>query len=329
MDLTEFRAYLERSEPMFLAWGSFVAQEISAVIKSLAESNSAFYVRIPVEPRVKDIESALHKVGRKGYTDPVVQMTDLVGARFVLLLSDHVEELSKLVLEHPKWRAQISKDIADERLKNPKIFDYQSQHFEVRPLEDLEINGVAISAAICCEVQIRTLLQHAYAELVHDSIYKPTGPVNPMAERQVAKSMALMETTDELFCKTMALLSAAARPRDEIYEDLRQLYRSLIGAEYMRPDLRSNLSLLEEYQEFFSEDLVAKTKEFVQSKPYLVPKIQARSKSTGLFSQPTVLFVYWLVMQRDVDNIIQTWPLPGFSKDLNLILSDLDRSPSY
>ena len=329
MDLTEFRAYLEQNQPMFLAWGDFVAQEISIVIKSLEVSNSAFYVRIPVQPRVKEIESALHKIGRKGYTDPVVQMTDLVGVRFVLLLSDHVQELSKLILEHPKWRAQISKDITDERLKNPKIFDYQSQHFEVRPLEDFDNNGVAISANICCEVQIRTLLQHAYAELVHDSIYKPTGPVNPMAERQVAKSMALMETTDDLFCQTMGLLSAAARPRDEIYEDLRQLYRSLIGAEYMRPDLRSNLSLLEEYQDMFAEDLVARIKEFVQTKTYLVPKIRARSKLTGLFSQPTVLFVYWLVTQRDVDNIVQTWPLPGFSKDLNMILSDLDRSPSY
>lgn len=329
MNLVEFRTYLEENQAVFTAWGEFVAQEISCAIKTIAESNSAFYVRIPVVPRVKEIESALHKVGRKGYSDPVVQMTDLVGVRFVFLLADHVHEVSNVVLGNSGWKAQVSKDIADEIRKNPKTFDYQSQHFEVRPLKDVEIDGVVIPATVCCEVQVRTLLQHAYAELVHDSIYKPNGLVPPMAERQVAKSMALMETTDELFCKTMALLAEASRPRDEIYEDLRQLFRSLIGVEYMRPDLRSNLCVLEEYREMLTQGVVADIKEFIQSKSYLVPKIQSRSASVGLFSQPIVLFIYWLVAKHDVDQVLQTWPLPGFLRDLNMVLSDLDRSPSY
>lgn len=329
MNLVELRTYLEKNQDVFTAWGNFVAQELGDAIKSRAKTTPAFYVRIPVAPRVKDIQSALHKVGRKGYADPVVQITDLVGVRFVFLLSDHVQELSDIILGHSGWRAQVSKDIADEIRKNPKIFDYQSQHFEVRPLQDFEMNRVMIPASVCCEVQIRTLLQHAYAELVHDSIYKPNGAVPPMAERQVAKSMALMETTDELFCKTMTLLAEAGKPRDEAYEDLRQLFRSLVGAEHMRPDLRSNLSVLEEYSELLSSDLIVSVKEFIQSKSYLVPKIQARSGSVGLFSQPVVLFVYWLAMKQDVDQILQTWPLPGFLRDLKMVLSDLDLSPSY
>jgi putative GTP pyrophosphokinase len=329
MNLVEFRSYLERNQAVFNAWGNFIARELGVAIKSLSESNSALYVRIPVVPRVKGIESALHKVGRKGYADPVAQMTDLVGARFVFLLSDHVQELSSIVLAHSGWKAQVSKDIADEIRRNPKLFDYQSQHFEVRPLQEFEFEGVKISVDVCCEVQVRTLLQHAYAELVHDSIYKPSGAVPPMAERQVAKSMALMETTDELFCKTMALLAEAGKPRDEAFEDLRQLFRSLVGAEFLRADLRSNLTVLEEFPELLCSDLVANVKEFIQSKSYLVPKIQARSASVGLFSQPVVLFVYWLVTQRDVDQVLQAWPLPGFLRDLNMVLSDLDLSPSY
>lgn len=329
MNLVEFRTYLDDNQAVFSAWGNYVVKEINNAIKARAKTNPAFYVRIPVSPRVKEIESALHKVGRKGYSDPVVQMTDLVGARFVFLLSDHVDELSRIVLEHSAWNAQVSKDVADEIRKNPKIFDYQSQHFEVRPLREFQIDGVVVPANLCCEVQIRTLLQHAYAELVHDSIYKPSGAVSPLAERQVAKSMALMETTDELFCKTMVLLAEAGRPRDEAYEDIRQLYRSLVGAEYMRPDSRTNLCVLEQYQEMLTGDLIARIKEFILSKAYLVQKIQARSAAVGLFSQPIVLFVYWLVTQRDVDQILQTWPLPGFLRDLSMVLSDLDLSPSY
>ncbi|MCC2018497.1 hypothetical protein QM121_09360 [Enterobacter hormaechei] len=90
---------------------------------------------------------------------------------------------------------------------------------------------------ICCEVQVRTLLQHAYAELVHDSVYKPVGIVPKSAERHIARSMALMETTDDLFCSTMKLLYETNVERNKFNNSLSELYREFVGTGYMHYDV--------------------------------------------------------------------------------------------
>lgn len=51
------------------------------------------------------------------------------------------------------------------RLKHPEVFSYQSDHFILMPCEGYDspkdIN------VLTCEVQVRTLLQHAYSEVSH------------------------------------------------------------------------------------------------------------------------------------------------------------------
>ena len=170
--------------------------------------------------------SALGKVSRKGYDNPIVQMTDLIGVRFVVLLSVEIRTISDIIENCDKWHATVSKDYLSEIDVNPKIFDYQSRHYEVRPITQFDYRGESITPEMCCEVQVRTLLQHAYAELVHDSIYKPSGDVPKSAERQIARSMALMETTDDLFCKTMEILADNSKERNKLLEFLSEIGRA-------------------------------------------------------------------------------------------------------
>lgn len=61
------------------------------------------------------------------------------------------------------------------------------------------------------------------------TIYKPDGNVPKQAEREVAKSMALMETTDDLFSRTLAILKEANQPQEELLPQLSQLYQKEIG----------------------------------------------------------------------------------------------------
>ncbi|TOO37902.1 (p)ppGpp synthetase, partial [Vibrio parahaemolyticus] len=72
-------------------------------------------------------------------------------------------------------------------------------HYVVRARVDLQVKGLMIKAGTPCEIQVRTLLQHAYAELTHDAVYKAKTVVEPEVHRTVAKSMALIETTDDFF----------------------------------------------------------------------------------------------------------------------------------
>ena len=63
----------------------------------------------------------------------------------------------------------------------------------------MKLEGVTIPKGLTCEVQVRTLLQHAYSELSHSRIYKPSFDPDAKVKRVIAKSMALLETTDDFF----------------------------------------------------------------------------------------------------------------------------------
>jgi len=325
MNTEDFQNYLETNGESFRKWGDFVSCKIKqALVAEIGADDAKIFIKLPVTPRIKQINSALGKIARKGYNDPVNQITDFVGVRFVVLLSDHIAALCKIIESEPCWTGVVSKDYQDEIKKNPKFFDYQSQHYEVRPKKDIEVEGCLITTDICCEVQIRTLLQHAYAELVHDSIYKPAGPIPSKAERQVARSMALMETTDELFCNTMKLLTDANKPRNDLLDDLTSLYRDKIADHLLRTDLKTNYAVLDEFREAIRDGLANEIAEFLDSKKYISIKTKSRAPSNVFFAQPVLLFVYWLAAHIDIKDLHKRWPLPGYNKELNTILSDID-----
>src|SRR3546814_10997244 len=63
-----------------------------------------------------------------------------------------------------------------------------------------------------CEVQLRTLLQHAHSQLTHDTIYKPKTIASSHTKRFVARSMALIETVDDFFVQVMIEIEKAGEP---------------------------------------------------------------------------------------------------------------------
>jgi len=329
MNINEFRDFLQTHQDAYAAWGRFVSGEINDALRNvLGDDKARLLLKIHSEPRLKTIASALGKVSRKGYDNPVVQMTDLIGVRFVVLLSVEIKTISDIIESCDKWNATVSKDYLTEIDVNPKIFDYQSRHYEVRPKSSFLYCGESITPEMCCEVQVRTLLQHAYAELVHDSIYKPTGDVPKTAERQIARSMALMETTDDLFCKTMEILADNSKDRNELYGFLSEYYSQEIGKQYISEDINVNFSVIDTFKDHIDSNLPKKIHTFLGEKKYIPKRIISRAEYNPLFSQPCILFVYWLASQLDSKEMLSKWPLPGNINGLELVLSDLGKSIS-
>ncbi|MEI6746649.1 MAG: RelA/SpoT domain-containing protein [Methylococcaceae bacterium] len=325
MNANDLQDYLEKNRNIFLSWGNFVSSKIQSELKEkIGIDEVKNFVKLPIKPRVKDVNSAVGKVARKGYTNPISQMTDFVGVRFVVLLSDDITKLCNIIESQEYWNAVLSKDYQDEIEKRPKTFDYQSQHYEVRPKSDFEFEGHTITTEMCCEIQIRTLLQHAYAELVHDSIYKPVGTVPHKAERQVARSMALMETTDELFCSTMKLLTDTNKPRNDFLNSLTSIYKNKISADLLKTDLKTNYALLDEFREFIKDNVLLEIAELVDEKKYILIKTKSRAVESSFFAQPVVLFVYWLAANIDKKELQRKWSLPGYYGELETVLSDMD-----
>ena len=330
-DIDDFKSYLESHQAAFAAWGKFVAEEIqnqlSEVISPVPVAN---FLKIEAKPRIKEISSALAKIGRKNYTSPQTQMTDLVGVRFVVLLAEHIQTVCEIIESSSHWNAKVSKDFADEIQQNPKAFDYQSQHYEIRPKQAfITSENVSVPADLCCEVQVRSLLQHAYAELVHDNIYKPDGNVPKQAEREVAKSMALMETTDDLFSRTLAILKEANQPQEELLPQLSQLYQEEIGL-VPEVDKKTNMIFLETFQSSISQSsILSDIRSLLNEKKYIAKRIKENAEEMYFFSQPAALLVYWLIEKVGADEVWKKWPLPAYNKNLKFICTDLDKQPSH
>jgi putative GTP pyrophosphokinase len=318
--IDKFKAFFKDNEPVLECWGNEVIDQIRKALSS-KNINADVFLKISGK-RVKEEHSALSKIVRKNYTDPLTQMTDLVGARFVVLLTDDLNTLQEIIENSEIWDASKDKDYLDAIENNPELFDYQSIHYVVRSKKVNYTDALGIPEGLPCEIQIRTLLQHAYAELTHDNVYKPSIPNVPyQARRLIARSMALMESTDELFCKTIVELDKSVAVRNELYEKLLKLYNATIspceGVDYL-----FNVELLDCYQDKFNNDSFELIETLVAEKTYLPARIQDRRKGGYLNQQPVILFVYWLVSNNPRE-IQKSWPYNSLDRELSSIYSDL------
>lgn len=330
MKKEDFSDYFKKNNRAFEVWGKFIIDKIKEKLEiQLQESDTNINEIIKISPslRVKDITSALDKIDRKSYNDPINQMTDIVGVRFVVLLTEQIEIISNIIEAEVLWHAKISKDYTAEIDENPSVFDYQSKHYEIRPTNHIHYDDLTINSTICCEVQIRTLLQHAYAEIVHDNIYKPKSDVSNKAKRKVAKGMALMETTDDLFCEMQKLIAEETKERDKFLNALKQLYIKEFGhlLKFFLP--KTNLLLIDIFEKNINSNTLLEIEALLKLKPFIKKQIQRRATSNIFFSQPLCLFTYWLVEHLGASTVRDKWPLDNYLHQLDIVFSDLGVNP--
>ncbi len=323
MSFESFQTYLEDIQPALKAWGERIVTEVkSALERELGEKRFSSFLKIESTPRAKTIESAIGKLARKRYADPAQEMTDLVGARFVVLIRDDLELVSRVILNSTLWSASLDKDFYEEIENAPTLFDYQSIHYVLRANGDINCGEVVVPDKTACEIQIRTLLQHAYAEIVHDNIYKPSGVVPKKSERLVARSMALMETTDDLFCQTIEELKKANQLRNSWSDYLTGLYSITFADVATEPDIDLNYSILDAYRSLYQELDQQDLNSFISSRAFITTRIRERRGTLFLFRQPTVLILYYLVANA-AHEVDRNWPFESLREELNFIFSDL------
>lgn len=180
-----------------------------------------------IQVRAKAIPSFAEKILRKKgkYTDPVHQLTDLCGGRVITDTLDQTRLFCRYIRDHFDIDEANSLDVLD-RL-DAASFGYRSVHFIVslRPgvfagipdrfYETVEAAAEAGSAVprgprFKAEIQVRTLLQHAWATVAHDNIYKSAFPIPGRWSREVARVAALLEDADESFSRLLTGISAYA-----------------------------------------------------------------------------------------------------------------------
>jgi ppGpp synthetase/RelA/SpoT-type nucleotidyltranferase len=318
----EIKEAFEREKPALQRWGDTVCAEIvSAIQKAIAPRTTEDFLKIPPRPRVKDSESFLSKAlrRRKNYSDPVRDITDKVGVRFVVLLRSELSVIEDIVENCRLWDAEKAKDFETERVERPHHFDYQSVHYIAR-VNLQTAHRMDLPPDLPCEVQVRTLLQHAYAELAHDRTYKPGGDIDSDTIRHVAKTAALVETADDIFVAVNGTLEAATAEVRRADSACRIVYQAQVqtGGD----DARVSNAILDAYRNTLSEITNDSLNGFLNEQDFVIDRIRQRAPISALFRQPCVLAVYFLV-QHHPDFVPQKWPfdlghLEVFYSDLGI-----------
>lgn len=326
MNEADFLQRWNAERAMYEAWGHFVVDFISEELVSRLKQNPKVFLKIPASSRVKEDDSLIDKAfyRGKGYGDPYNDIEDKVGARFVVMLVSDVDDICGLIeiaANEGKWNAIKCRDFMEERRKSPTLFTYQSHHFIIRSNRRFLYKNIYIEENIPCEVQVRSLLQHAYAELTHDVIYKQKTSVAPEVQRTVAKTMAFIETADDFFKTVTDTLATEPLKRTEKFLD--KLFEDFTGKKPIK--LKSSLYIYDYFQSVIDDKLEGKILKFINSTPGLDEIIRDGTRRHVFYSQSVIIFVYWLVRHRR-STVERDWPLDwklasDVALDLNLALN--------
>lgn len=317
----ELRSIWQKERPMYEAWGRFVCAHVkSLIVDEIDPSSIELFFRIPLKHRTKEEASLLAKAfhRNKPYKDPYSEIEDKVGVRIVVLFSDEIRLVERLINSCQLWTSEKSRDYEDEQAQKPFEFDYQSLHYIIRASEDIEFDGEIIVKNSPCEIQIRTILQHAYSELTHDTIYKPSVQAEPDVKRAAAKSMALIEATNDYFTQVKEKIYRAQEAGLIIANLADRLYKELVKIEHDNSPLNS--IIVDHYKQFLTSNAEIELNEFYQGKPYLIDTIAERAPGFLLYRQSAVLLIYYTISMSPRDARINS---PLSDSELEPLYSDL------
>lgn len=224
------KVYAEK-RPIFESF----TMKLHELIKDLLRTNDIDVAQI--ECRTKTMKSFCDKVQRigKDYDNPLVELTDLSGIRIIAYYLEDVDKIGEILKR--EFEVDDANSVDKAQAADPDRFGYLSVHYVVtlspsrkelgewKPYSDLK-----------AEIQVRTVLQHAWAAIDHKLRYKTAREMPRNLRRQLFRLSALLELTDDEFSNLRARSEKLA---EQYSEDVRK-------GEY---DIELNLASIDTYLE--------------------------------------------------------------------------------
>ena len=171
-------------------WKEFLT-EFSSKIESMLEEDQLSF---SLKHRVKALESFNEKQNFLAKSGKETTIKDLLGLRVVVPFQEGVEQVVTSLRQHfPVEEVERKSEQLSFR-----EFAYDSVHVEIPVTEDL---GLPEGCKPVIEVQVRTILQDAWAEVEHELIYKNhfRFPNNEAIRKKLAALNANLTLSDMIF----------------------------------------------------------------------------------------------------------------------------------
>jgi ppGpp synthetase/RelA/SpoT-type nucleotidyltranferase len=191
------RAYAAGHEDLVMA-----GTEAVDLVTSLLDEAGINY--LTVSGRTKSVASFAEKATRsvdgvRLYTDPLREIGDQLGVRVITYVRADVDAVADLMSDQVVVRDD--RDLGRETASEGR-FGYASRHLQIAL--DAAREGQPAYAHLGgrnVQVQIRTVLQHAWAEFEHDIRYKGTVPAEHAQDfdRRFTLAAGLLELADQEF----------------------------------------------------------------------------------------------------------------------------------
>ncbi|MDR3606099.1 MAG: GTP pyrophosphokinase family protein [Oligoflexia bacterium] len=183
--------------------------------------------------RVKTPASLEKKLARpdRNYQH-LLDVTDLLAFRVITYSEDLISSVARLI--ESTFDVDYAKSVNKLHHEDLQKFGYRSLHYVCSLPKDIREKVPQLERHVRFEVQIRTILQHAWAEIEHDLGYKATEQLPSEFRRRFSQIASLLEVADREF--------------DSIRADLKhyesRLNRADLAEEKVELDSLSLLSIL-------------------------------------------------------------------------------------
>jgi putative GTP pyrophosphokinase len=212
-----------------------VLRSLHQRVLSVLRANGCFPT---VKYRIKRFDAyfdKLVKISRqyRGSSAPVI--SDILGLRIICPFLEDLEMVERLVKDH---FLVVERERKGSRRALGE-FGYESVHFLIKIDPVAKKKELPFTANVC-EVQLRTILQDAWAEVEHELIYKSDISLpNESIKRKLASLNATLTLSDLIFQEIRDY-------QKEIRERNRQRRRSLETKLADAPGIQEDLSVLQE-----------------------------------------------------------------------------------
>jgi|GEM_PF-2481528 len=188
-DIQQLKVDYEKKCVQYKALGDLIKLYL---YEGLTSNNISF---TDIQFRIKSFHSFISKIKRKKYFDnPYSKIEDILGVRVICTFKEDIPKVSKIIETALSAQPPEDKELKDEN----KLIGYRGRH-QIVQLKDEICNNLSFYKklkGLKAEIQIRTNVQHSWAEVSHKLNYKdednvPTEFKDMLA--QISGALALID----------------------------------------------------------------------------------------------------------------------------------------